>query len=202
MHSTGIYLADVVQDKQDEIGLYYFIIIPTFTYCKDLPRNLFVADLLYIFTHLYISTFFRGFLLLSQFLLFLLAIISIFGYIHTYPKQALIPLHLCIRGIFYICEYKQICKPEGCHRCRNEKELPVLSLLLTFSTTVTMHNYPDTRTPGGCSFQWSCLSNSSQTHFSSRLRSWNTHIIIMKCFEKRTSGQRSSEASALGFASE
>lgn len=54
-----------------------------------------------------------------------------------------------------MCEDQHICNPEDCHKCRSERKLPSVSLLLTFSATLTiflMHNYPDTHTPGGCFF--------------------------------------------------
>lgn len=55
-------------------------------------------------------------------------------------------LHLCTCGIVCMCECQTICNPEDHHKCRRERELPSVRLLLTSSVALTiflMHNYPD-----------------------------------------------------------
>lgn len=52
-----------------------------------------------------------------------------------------------LKKIVCMCEYQPICNPEERHKCRSNRELPSVSVLLTSNVALTiflMHNYPDT----------------------------------------------------------
>lgn len=82
---------------------------------------------------------------LGNFLEILWAIMHLISYTNT-PNTLLMLLHLCTCGIVCMCDCQTICNPEDHHKCRRERELPSVRLLLTSSVALTiflMHNYPD-----------------------------------------------------------